>query len=57
MLISGFATFRSFKKFDVDIRMRSQSAERFKQIIQQTFKKLNFKRSRIELPSDQLMKN
>ena len=27
MLISDFATFRSFKKFNVDIRMRSQSVE------------------------------
>ena len=32
MLISGFATFRSFEKFDVNTRMRSQSAERSKQI-------------------------
>ena len=43
MLILNFATFRSFKKFEIDIRMRSQSVERFKQIVQQTFEKLNFK--------------
>ena len=30
MLISGFATFRLFKELDVDIRMQSQSVERFK---------------------------
>ena len=57
MLISDFAIFRSFEKFDIDIRMRSQSAERFKRIIQQTFKELNFKRFRIESSSDQFMKN
>ena len=33
MLISDFATFWSFEKFDIDIRMRSQSAERFKWIV------------------------
>ena len=32
MLISDFATFRSFEKFNVNICMRSQSAEWFKQI-------------------------
>ena len=57
ILISDFATFRSFEKFNVDIRMRSQSAERFKRIIQQIFKKLNFERSRVESSSDQFMKN
>ena len=30
MLISDFATFQSFKKLDVDIRIRLQSAKRFK---------------------------
>ena len=57
MLISDFATFRSFEKFDVDTRMRSQSAERFKRIIQQILEKLNLERSRVESSSDQLMKN
>ena len=57
MLISNFATFRSFEKLDVDTRMRSQNAERFKQITQQTLEKLNFKRSRVESSSDQLMKD
>ena len=57
MLISDFATFRSSEKFDVDIRMRSQSAERPKRIVQQTFKKLNLEKSRVESSSDQLMKN
>ena len=57
MLISDFATFRLFKKLDVDIRMRSQNVERLKRIAQQTLKKLNFKKSRIESSSDQLMKN
>ena len=33
LLISDFATFRSSEKFKINIRMRSQSAERFKQII------------------------
>ena len=42
MLISDFVTFRSSEKLNVDIRMWSQNAEQFKQIIQQTFKKLNF---------------
>ena len=32
ILISSFAAFRSSEKFDVDIRMRSQNAERLKQI-------------------------
>ena len=45
MLILNFATFQLFEKLDVDIRMRSQSAEQFKQIVQQTFRKLNFERS------------
>ena len=57
MLISGFTTFRSFEKFDVDTRMRSQSVERFKRIVQQTLEKLNFEKSRVESPSDQLMKD
>ena len=57
MLISDFATFRSSEKLDVDTRMRSQSAERFKRIVQQIFKKLNLKRSRIKSSSNQLMKN
>ena len=57
ILISDFATFRSFEKLDVDIRMRSQSAERFKRIAQQTFEKLNFKKFRVESSSDQFMKN
>ena len=57
MLISDFATFRSFEKLDVDIRMRSHNAERFKQIIQQIFKKLNLERFRVESLSNQFMKN
>ena len=57
MLILDFATFRSSEEFNVDIRMRSQSAERFKRIIQQTFEELNLKKSRIESSSDQFMKN
>ena len=57
MLISDFATFRSFKKLDVDIRMRSQSVERFKRIAQQILKKLNLERSRVESSSDQFMKD
>ena len=57
ILISDFATFQSFEKLDVDIRMRSQSIERFKRIAQQTFKKLNFEKSWIESSSDQFMKN
>ena len=57
MLISEFATFRSSEKFETDIRMRSQSAERFKRIAQQTFEKLNFKKFRVESSSDQFMKN
>ena len=57
MLISDFATFRSFEKLDVDTRMRSQSVERFKQIIQQILEKLNLERSRVESSSDQLIKN
>ena len=57
MLILNFATFRLFEKFEVDIRIRSQSVERFKRITQQTLKELNFKRSRIESSSDRFMKN
>ena len=57
MLTSDFVTFQSFKKFDVDIRMQSQSAERLKRIIQQIFEKLNLKRSRVESLSNQFMKN
>ena len=57
MLISDFAIFRLFEKLDVDTRMRSQSAERFKQIVQQILEKLNLERSRVESSSDQLMKN
>ena len=57
ILISDFATFRSSEKFDINTRMRSQSAERFKQIAQQTFEKLNFEWSRIESSSNQFMKN
>ena len=57
MLISGFTTFRSFKKLDVDTRMRSQSAERFRRITQQIFEKLNFEKSRVESSSDQFMKD
>ena len=57
MLISDFATFRSFEELDVDTRMRLQSAERSKRITQQIFKKLNLEKSRVESSSDQLMKN
>ena len=57
MLISDFATFRSFKEFDVDTRIQSQNAERFKQIVQQTFKKLNLKKSRVKSSSNRLMKD
>ena len=57
MLISSFATFRSFEKLDVDTRMRSQNVERFKRIAQQTLEKLNLKKPRVESSSDQLMKN
>ena len=57
MLISDFAIFRLFEKLDVDTRMRSQSAKRFKRIVQQTFKKLNFNKFRIESLSDQHIKN
>ena len=56
-MISDFAIFRLFEKFNVDIRMRSQNIERFKRIIQQTFEKLNLKRFRIESSSNQLMKD
>ena len=57
ILISNFAIFRSFKNFDVDIRMRSQNVERFKLIAQQILEKLNFKKFRVESSSDRLMKN
>ena len=57
MSSSNFATFRSFKKFEIDIRMRLQSADRFKQIIQQILEKLNLEKSRVESSSDQFMKN
>ena len=57
MLISDFAAFRSFKKLDVDIHMSLQSVKRSKQIVQQIFEKLNFKRFRVESSSDQFMKN
>ena len=57
ILISDFATFRSFEKLNVDIRMRSQSVEQFKRITQQIFKKLNLKRSWVESSSDQFIKN
>ena len=57
VLTSDFAAFRSFEKLDVDTRMRSQSAGRFKRIAQQTLKELNLERSRVESSSDQLMKN
>ena len=57
MLISDFATFRSSEKFNVDIRMRSQNAERFKRIAQQIFEKLNLKRFRVVSSSNQFMKN
>ena len=57
IFISNFVTFRSFKKFDVDIRMWSQNVERFKRIVQQIFKKLNLERFRIDSSSNQFMKN
>ena len=57
MLISDLAIFRSFEKLNVDIRMRSQSAERFKRIVQQILEELNLKGFRIESSSDQFMKN
>ena len=57
MLILNFATFRSFEKFNVDIRMRSQNVERFKRIAQQILEKLNLERSRVDSLSNQLMKN
>ena len=57
MLISDFTTFRSFKKLEIDIRMRSQNAERFKRIAQQIFEKLNLKRFRVVSSSNQFMKN
>ena len=57
MLISGFAAFRSSEKLEIDTRMRSQSAERFRWIVQQTLEKLNFRKSRVVSSSDQLMKN
>ena len=57
MLISSFATFRSFKEFEIDTRMRLQSVERFKRIAQQILKKLNLEKFRVESSSDQLIKN
>ena len=57
MLISKFAAFRSLKKLETDIRMRSRDVERFRQIAQQTLKKLNLEKSRVESLSDQFMKN
>ena len=57
MLISKFAAFRSSEELKIDIRMRSQNVERFKRIAQQTLKKLNLEKSRIESSSDQLMKD
>ena len=57
MLTSDFATFRSFEKFDVDTRMRSQNAERFKRIVQQIFKKLNLEKSWVDSSLNQFMKN
>ena len=57
ILISGFATFRLFKELDVDIRMRSQNVERFKQIAQQILEKLNLEKFRINSPSDQFMRD
>ena len=57
MLTSDFTTFRSFEKFDVDIRMRSQNVERIKRIVQQTLKKLNLKKFQVKSSSNQLMKN
>ena len=56
-MILNFATFWSFEKLDVDIRMRSQSAERFRRIAQQILKKLNLERFRVESLSDQFMKD
>ena len=57
MLILDFATFRSFEKLNVNIRIRSQSIERFKRIAQQILEELNLERFRVESSSDQLMKN
>ena len=57
MLTSEFATFRSFEKFKIDIRMRSQNAERFKRITQQILEELNLKKFQVESSSDQFMKN
>ena len=57
ILISDFSAFRLFKELEIDIRMRSQSAEWFKRIAQQIFEKLNLKKSRIVSFSDQFMKN
>ena len=57
MLISDFATFRSYEKFNVDIRMRSQSAERLKRIAQQILEKLNLERSRVGSSSNQFMRD
>ena len=59
MLISDFATFQSFEKFKIDIRIRSQNVERFKRIVQQILEKLNLEKFRVESSSDELrfMKN
>ena len=57
MLISNFAIFRLSEKFKIDIYMRLQNAERFKRIIQQILKMLNFEKFRVESSSDQFMKN
>ena len=57
ILISDFTIFRSSEKFKIDTRMRSQNAEWFKRIIQQTLKELNLERSRVESSSNQFMKN
>ena len=57
MLISDFAAFRSSEKFNVDIRIRSQSAEQFKRIAQQILEKLNLEKSRVDSSSDQFMRD
>ena len=57
MLNLDFATFRLSEKLEIDTRMRSQNAERFKRIVQQTFKKLNLERFWVESSSDQFKKN
>ena len=52
MLILDFAVSRSSEKFEIDIRIQLQNVERFKRSTQQTFKKFNFERSRVESSSD-----